>query len=90
MKYDVVSLDVWGNAKDGYDVNQSFATGVTVDIPDVDNDADIIVELIDHAMLSPGCSTDNIEIDGDDYCLYINRKEDCYPLFELRRSLDQE
>jgi hypothetical protein len=33
----VCSLDVWGNEDDGFDVNATYATGVTV-LPDMDDD----------------------------------------------------
>ena len=32
MKYEVISLDVWGNTKDGFDVNEEFHTGNFIDI----------------------------------------------------------
>jgi hypothetical protein len=41
MEYEVISYDVWGNARDGFDVNQSFRTGVVVTVEDTDTDATI-------------------------------------------------
>ena len=33
IKYEVISYDVWGNAKDGFDVNDMHNTGLTCNIP---------------------------------------------------------
>jgi hypothetical protein len=40
MKFEILSIDVWGNAKDGFTINQSFHTGVFVEIPDNMSDKD--------------------------------------------------
>lgn len=32
MKYEIISYDVWGNTRDGYEVNAAYHTGQTVDI----------------------------------------------------------
>lgn len=83
-EYQVINLDVWGNENDGYEVNDMYATSIYVNIPDIDNDADIIVELIDAGILKPHATTDNIDIDGDDYCLYIEESATGFPLYHLR------
>lgn len=31
--YDVISLDVWGNEKDGFEINNAYHTGRTVALP---------------------------------------------------------
>lgn len=33
-KYKIISLDVWGNAKDGWEVNDKFNTGIVVELDD--------------------------------------------------------
>jgi hypothetical protein len=34
MKYEVISYDVWGNSRDGFEVNQAFHTGDYIELPD--------------------------------------------------------
>lgn len=89
--WDIVTYDVWGNAKDGWEVNDAYRSG-TVDIrlrPETHNvgtpmefvsaspsDADIRDAL--------GVSRIRLETEGDDLCIYVNRARDGYPLGELR------
>ncbi len=89
-RFQVLSLDVWGNENDGFDVNQSFYTNHYIDIPDINNDADIIVELIDNGLLKSHATTDNIEIDGDDFMLYVSESKTGCPLFHLAPMLDED
>lgn len=47
------SYDVWGNAEDGFDVNQVFRTSEYVDIPDaVQTDAQLFDHLVNIGFLS--------------------------------------
>jgi hypothetical protein len=46
--YPVLNLDVWGNAKDGYDVNQWFNTEFEIDI-----NRNILKQFKDLGLLSP-------------------------------------
>lgn len=48
--YEVRSLDVWGNARDGYEVNNSFRVGEVV----VPEDGDVIQALLDAGHLRDG------------------------------------
>ncbi len=34
MKYEIITYDVWGNACDGFSVNDAFHTGRLVEVPD--------------------------------------------------------
>lgn len=38
MKFNILSLSVWGNKKDGYEVNDTFSIGETIDINEDDTD----------------------------------------------------
>lgn len=33
LRYEILSLDVWGNARDGWDLNEVLYSGVFVDVP---------------------------------------------------------
>lgn len=49
-------------------------------------DAAILKVLIEGQYLTPDCTEDVIEIDGEsDYTLYLNRKEDGRPLLQIER-----
>jgi len=42
MKYRLYTYDLWGNKEDGYDVNDVFATELTIDIDPNDYDEAVI------------------------------------------------
>ena len=92
----VYTYDVWGNATDGYEVNDRYCVASTHELdehetiynPGTPNefscweltDADIIDAL--------GLVNDpelEIDVDGDDEVIYVNLSEDSYPLGELHR-----
>ena len=45
--------DVWGNQKEGYEVNDSSITGIVITVEDTDTDKDIINKLIDEGFFTP-------------------------------------
>jgi hypothetical protein len=74
MKMQVISYDIWGNAKDGFEVNQAFYTGKHVDIGDTDSNMAINRKL----------GIRGVTWDGDEYCLYGTLKRNGMPALELR------
>jgi hypothetical protein len=89
MKFEIINYDVWGNPKDGFEVNNSFSTGIVIDINEDDSDKTILKKLKEVGYLKKTAKFNCFEIDGDfDYSLYINHvtiKDGDYPLCELRR-----
>jgi hypothetical protein len=83
------TYDVWGNAKDGYDVNDKYSRG-TVDIRLKVRTANAgTPQEFKHAYPSPyqigkvfGTRA-ALDIDGDDCVVYVNRRSDGYPIGEL-------
>jgi hypothetical protein len=88
--WELRTYDVWGNALDGYEVNDSYRIGQT--------DIRIVVEINNagttQEFLSAYPSDSQIrqalnlrrfklELDGDDLNIYVNRAKDSYPLGEL-------
>jgi len=88
--WNIRSYDVWGNAKDGYDVN------------DVWNDGDVEIRLLvqTHNVGTPqefqsaypsdsqirramGLRRFKLETEGDDMTIYVNRERDSYPIGEM-------
>jgi len=45
MRYRLYTYDIWGNKKDGYEVNDAFASDITVDIAPDDQEETIIKKL---------------------------------------------
>lgn len=88
---------------DGYTVNDAHYCG-EIDVAAVETiynagtprqsshwgatDTELIRVLVDGAYLTPDCTADVIEVEGeDDYTLYLNRKEDGKPLLQLERVI---
>ena len=84
------SYDVWGNARDGYEVNNSFRTGeVTIRCKVEVNNAGTAQEFLSaypsdsQIRKALGLRRFKLETDGDDLSIYVNRAKDSYPCGEL-------
>ena len=89
MKYEVHSLDVWGNARDGWEVNQAFHTGICIEIREGDSDEDILQKLADADILSDNWKRYKLEIEGDDYFMTIfhaSQQANMLPLWNLVKT----
>ncbi len=83
-EYELIEYDVWGNARDGYEVNQAFTTGQFYDIdPDWSNEQ-LIKYLKSEGLLKKSVRKRSIKIDGDKYALYFTHTPTGRPGFELR------
>jgi hypothetical protein len=89
--YDVVSYDVWGNEKDGWEVNDSHKTGMTVELTDEPTDRQVIEALKEvgyvnkYAKMAAFCFDYNNNVASDDiYVELANGK----PFCELRKVID--
>ena len=84
--FEIISYDVWGNDKDGYEVNQAFTTGEFVYLREDMTDKEIIEALVNVGYYSPDSlnDMDHVDIEGEfGYSLYIEYKGK--PKNELRR-----
>lgn len=85
------TYDVWGNAKEGWDVNDVRGHG-TVDLTlDVQEANPGTTMAFYHATPTDrqlrkvfGLGKQQIDTDGDDTIIYVNRRRDGYPVGELR------
>ncbi len=75
------TYDVWGNEKDGYEVNDRFPHGV-VDLPENPTDAEI-GKMLNREFFSKPQRVNTLAFDGDDMVIYVNRKRDGFPILEL-------
>ncbi len=83
-RYRLISYDVWGNEKDGYEVNQAFTTSEYYELDDNADHTGIIKALRKQGCLKKGVRAKLIEIDGDDKTIYFSYKG--RPEFELRKE----
>ena len=92
--WELRTYDVWGNAKDGYDVNDVYNQGeVEMRIPQTRHNIGTPGEFVSAyptlrqikraVGINPHCRIADTG-QGDDLNVYIERKRDGYPLCELR------
>ena len=82
VKYTVCSLDVWGNAEDGYEVNDSFRIG-SIEIDQDCSDLKVIETLIDAGYLD-SCAMELAEVEcSDEHFIHIRQKSDTRPVLNL-------
>ena len=83
--YTVHGLDVWGNAREGFDVNDVYPSRGRVTIFDDATDAEVVQALKREGFISPRIRVASVAIDGESgYSLYINEARTGKPVYELR------
>ena len=88
--WELRTYDVWGNARDGYEVNDSYnAETVELRIPQTRFNVNTPQEFIgayptDRQIKRAFGVNCRIETDGDDITVYVNRSRDSYPIGEMR------
>lgn len=89
--WEVIDYDVWGNARDGYEVNQSFRRGtvdlrlkVEVNNPGTPQQFESAYPTDRQIRKALDLRPFKMSIDGDDTHIYVNRERDSYPAGELR------
>lgn len=71
-KYQLWTYDIWGNAKDGFEVNDRYKQKI-VELPENASNKQIRRALYDSGVFGRGIMTAALDIDGDpEYALYIN------------------
>ena len=80
MLFNVEELDVWGNAKDGYNVNNVYRTDRYIDVKDTE------VETLTEA-LNKWYNLPAFTVDGDkEYTLFLESEDTAEPLLYLDRE----
>lgn len=78
--YEVISYDVWGNASDGFEVNQAFHTG---------REFEIDSEATDYA-INRKLGVQGVTWGGEpEYTLYGTLKRNGMPALELQRVTEE-
>lgn len=89
-RWSLRTYDVWGNARDGWEVNDICSAGeVELRIPQTRYNAGTSAEFIgayptDRQIKRAFGVTCRIETDGDDINITVNRARDGYPIGEMR------
>lgn len=80
MLFSVAELDVWGNAKDGFEVNNIYRTDGYIDVEDTE------VETLTE-VLKKWYSLPAFTVDGDErYTLFLESEDTAKPLLYLYRE----
>jgi len=84
------TYDVWGNAHDGYDVNDVYRHGTETLVLTVNTYNQGTPPQFDSASPTDrqlrrvfGLGKTQLDTDGDDLTIYVNRARDGYPIGEL-------
>lgn len=72
--YQVISYDVWGNSRDGFEVNAAYTTNTYIEVSESTSDRAINRRL----------GVRGISWDGDERTLYGTVKRNGMPALELR------
>ena len=89
MNWDLITLDVLGNEEDGFEINAAYSSGRSVFIPMWEYDQNILQALKDMSAIDDEANLEDIEIDGDQYGLYISDKHNGCPMYELRPAVER-
>jgi len=97
--YEIISYEVWGNPKDGWEVNDAHYTDSKIEIPENSTDLEILNLLKGGGLVKDDITLNDISIDGEsEYSFYVNddRQPDLKtdpdfwygkPVYELRKCL---
>lgn len=88
MRYELFRYDVVGNPREGYEVNDIYATGRYAEIPEDASDAEIVRILKEEGIIRKRIPAASIEIEGvPGYTLYFTHRPTGRPAFELRPAV---
>ena len=84
--YNVHGLDVWGNEKDGFEVNDVYPSRGRVKIHDDASDAEVVRVLKAEGLIDRNIRFKSVEVDWNErgYEIYINEARSGRPVYELR------
>lgn len=88
LTYTVLSLDVWGNEEDGFEVNDRCRVG-TIDLDESLNSDDVLRELDGAGYVHASLCEVNDAI-GDEYTLHIDSAQNGRPLLQLELQEEVE
>lgn len=84
LRYELWSYDVWGNAEEGYEVNDRSCEDRKVLFRCKDGECPTLCQIANRL----GCKPSDITLDGDDTSIYVNASDDGKPLFEFIKCVE--
>ncbi len=88
--WEIATYDVWGNADDGFEVNDVYRCGTTeiackIEVNNRGTPQEFKSAHPSNYQIKKVFGTrSRIDTDGDDMVIYVNRSRDSYPIGELR------
>ena len=94
IPYKVIDYEVWGNERDGFDVNDLIPTPFEISVTENMRDETIIKKLVDVGFLNIKAleprELKEFVVEGEHgYSLYIYQEYNRYPVCELRPKEDE-
>jgi len=84
--FEVIIYDVWGNERDGWEVNDATNTHRNVSIPDDATDREVVLAVYD------AITAEHVEVDPNyqsEDTFYLRAKMNHRPIMELRLVVDE-
>lgn len=88
IKYRIYSLDVWGNNREGYEVNDLCSSGIVIELKEGFTNKELIQAMKRAGYLNTKARFKSFNIEGDELALFINyntSKVFNMPIAELRQ-----
>ena len=82
-KWQIADLDVWGNPKDSYEVNNVFRLDIYIDLPADFNKRDVIKALKQAGYLKKHVQHRQITMDGSEDFIYLEQTKNGCPVCYL-------
>ncbi len=84
-KWQVADLDVWGNAKEGYEVNDVYRLDVYIELPDDVKKADVVKALKQVGYLRKHVQNRQLTMDDSEDFIFLEQTKDGCPVCYLYR-----
>jgi hypothetical protein len=86
MKWDLIEYEVWGNKKDGFEINNLFRVVKGIEINDNDTDKDIVKKLKEVGYLHKYVRMNQMTIENySEGMIEFYERKDYKPSFRLER-----
>ncbi len=82
-KWQIADLDVWGNEKEGFEVNNVFRLDVYIELPEDFTKADIVKALKLVGYLKKHVQNRQVTMDGDENFIYLEQTKNGCPVCYL-------
>lgn len=89
--YLYIENEVWGNSKEGYEVNNSCLTNICLQFKNENfSDKLLLTKLKKASIIRKGIHQKSINFEGDENTIYIEGSKDLYPVGSLYKIENNE